>query len=824
MRTKQVGKLPALLFLVMVLNKVALCQGQNDTTTVITQLSVKSYIKQNNGVLFGMNQGIMKIEMLTPTIIHVIYSPAQNLNQYPKPAVLVRKWPDVKWDIQKTPDYLYINTDSLKVAVNMKSVAIAYYNSNDSLVLAEPQSGSKLMIPEIVQGENTWNAMQEFDFTSSEALYGLGQYQKSQYQPVLMNYADHHIHSIQLLNTNTNAVIPFLVSSKGYGILWNNSSGSWFHDSFQKGFWSNVANQIDYYFVYGPKIRNVISGYRELTGKAPMYPKWSYGFIQSRDRYTTEKQVIDVVKKYRNLHIPLDAIVQDWRYWGNDGLKGKKWETQWGNLSEWNSLTFNRERYPTPKQMMDTLHHKYHVHLFISVWPSFGVNTAIYKAMSEHGYLFPTAPWPPNTDIRIYDAFNKNARELYWRGMNEGLFSKGVDGWWLDSTEPDGFPNFYSNKGAMVQFDGHSYTFARYLNAYSLMTTTGVYENQRKTTSEKRVFILTRSSFTGQQRNAAATWSGDIDASWHVLQKQIAAGLNFTLAGIPYWTTDIGGYLVNKNMFPRGAKNEAYRKLFVRWFEYGAFCPLFRVHGANIPREIWAFGKPGSWSYDALVKTDKLRYRLMPYIYSEAWQITHNNSSLMRGLIYDFQDDPQVYDIWDEFMFGPSILVNPVTEPGVSSREVYLPKGANWIDFWSGTSFKGGQTISAPAPIAHIPLYIKSGSIVPMGPILQYATEKPADRIELRIYEGADGHFTLYEDENDNYDYEKGIYSTITFNWHNASKTLIIEKRQGTFPGMLQERTFYVVLVNKNHGTGLAVCNNPDKIIKYKGSQITVKL
>jgi alpha-D-xyloside xylohydrolase len=552
-----------------------------------------------------------------------------------------------------------------------------------------------------------------------------------------------------------------------------------------------------------------------------MYPKWAYGFMQSNYHYKSERQILQVVAAYRKRQLPLDVIIQDWRYWGKGGWRLPK-VSEAVESGYWNSLAFNKKRYPAPKRMIDTLHSKYHCHLVVSIWPQFGNKTKVYKAMKSHGYLYPVGGWGEANFT--YDAFNPGARKLYWKWIDKGLFSKGVDGWWMDSTEPGG----QGTRNETVRFilsTNHNYlgTAARYLNAYSLMDTYGIYKHQRKTSSQKRVFILTRSAFAGQQRNAAATWSGDVAASWNALKRQITAGLNISLAGIPYWTTDIGGFTVSGSRFPGKLKNKVYRELFVRWFEYGAFCPLFRLHGYTANKEIWAFGKPGSGSYKALAKNDKLRYRLLPYIYSQAWQVTHNNAAIMRGLVYDFQQDPKVYDIGDEFMFGPAFLVNPVTNPGISFRNVYLPKGADWISFWSGEAFKGGQAVRAPTPIDHIPLFVRAGSIVPMGPVLQYTSQKAENPMEIRIYQGANGHFTLYEDEGDNYDYEKGTYFTIRFDWNDASKTLTIGKRKGSFPGMIKKRAFHIVLVTKNHGAGLVPAANPDKAVAYDGHKLTVK-
>ena len=443
----------------------------------------------------------------------------------------------------------------------------------------------------------------------------------------------------------------------------------------------------------------------------------------------------------------------------------------------------------------------------ISVWPKFSRKTKNYKELIKKGHVFGYGKRLP-----FYDPFNKEARLIYWDQINKNLFPKGIDAWWLDGTEPI-VPD--TIKRVMNNSLG---TGARYLNAYSLMTCKSVYEGQRKITANKRVFILTRSAYAGQQRYAAASWSGDIDATWQVFKNQISAGLNFCVSGIPYWTTDIGGFFV-KN-YPGGCKNEEYRELFVRWFQYGSFCPIFRVHGTSTPRELWRFGPKAE---KILTEYDNLRYRLMPYIYSLAWQVTSKGYTIMRPLVMDFRGDPRALNIVDQFMFGPAFLVNPVTKQKVETRKLYLPKAAGWYDFWTGKYYSGGKSVEASAPINKMPLYIKAGSIVPMGPFVQYAAEKAANPIELRIYRGADAKFTIYEDENDNYNYEKSIYSTIQINWNEKKHILEIGTRKGSFPGMSKNRKFYIVWISDGHGIGINSTQNPDQVIYYNGKSVKIK-
>jgi len=452
----------------------------------------------------------------------------------------------------------------------------------------------------------------------------------------------------------------------------------------------------------------------------------------------------------------------------------------------------------------------------IDTWPESGLET-----------------WPPNKEypsgVRIYDAYNPEARDIYWNQLNKGIFSLGMDGWWMDSTEPDHF----NWKPADMDTKTYLGSFRKVRNAYPLMTVGGVYDHQRKTTSDKRVFILTRSAFAGQQRYGANTWSGDVTASWDALKKQISAGLNFSLSAIPYWNSDIGGFFLNR--FKKKLNDAEYRELYARWIQFGTFCPMMRSHGADAPREIYQFGKKGDKVYDAIEKYINIRYRLLPYIYAASWDVTANQSSMMRALVMDFPNDKQSLDINDEFMFGKSILVCPVTNSmysknteedfsSVKTRELYLPKGSDWYDFWTGEKYPGGQKLNKESPLDIIPLYIKAGSILPIGPKVQYATEKKWDNIELRVYEGANGEFTLYEDENDNYNYEKGVYATIAFNWDDASKTLTIGARKGEFPGMLKTRTIKVVLVDEKHGNGIEISSSFDKTIVYNGDEQKITL
>ena len=476
-------------------------------------------------------------------------------------------------------------------------------------------------------------------------------------------------------------------------------------------------------------------------------------------------------------------------------------------------FVFNKD-YPDPKAMIDELHRR-DVHLMISVWPFFEKGSATYDEMDKLGYFIDrtivgTDYHPVGT--ALYDAFNPAARKYYWNLMNKALFQIGVDAWWFDTTEPE---TEAREDSILVRNKVAVGSGARYANMYPLMTSAAAYQGQRAASSDKRVFILSRSAFAGSQRNAVTAWSGDVNSDFASFRRQIPAGLNYSLSGLPYWTTDIGGFVSGNPNDP------AYRELFIRWFQYGAFCPVFRVHGTRTTNqnELWSYGADAQ---KILTSFDRLRYELMPYIYSVAWKTTSEGYTPMRPLVMDFRTDTRAQNIGDQFLFGPSILVSPVTEPAAVTRHLYLPQ-AQWFDFWTGKTLEGGNAIDAPAPLERIPLYVRAGSIVPMGPDVEYAAEKPADPIELRVYRGASGSFALYEDENDNYDYEKGVHALIPLQWDQAAGTLTIGDRQGGFPGMLASRTFRVVFVGEGHGTGIGAAAQPDKLVEYSGHAVTVK-
>jgi alpha-D-xyloside xylohydrolase len=474
------------------------------------------------------------------------------------------------------------------------------------------------------------------------------------------------------------------------------------------------------------------------------------------------------------------------------------------------------KNYPDPQRMVDELHRE-NVHLMVSVWPFFRPGSPVYDDMTGKGFFIDktkVAGFHP-AGMALYDAFNPEARKYYWNLMDNALFKIGVDAWWLDTTEPE----TEGREGSIllhskVRMDGAAASGARYANLFPLMTTAAVYQGQRAATDQKRVFILSRSAFAGAQRHAVAVWSGDVNPNWETFRRQIPAGLNYSMAGNPYWTTDIGGFTVANPDDP------AYRELYARWFEFGAFCLIFRAHGTRTTNqnEIWSYGPE---TQKILTRYDQLRYRLMPYIYSVAWKTTSENYTPMRALVMDFLYDPRVWNISDQFLFGPSLLVNPVTEPGATTRHLYLPKG-RWYNFWTGDEVEGGRAIDAPAPLAEMPLFVRAGSIVPMSPVIEYA-EQAEDPIELRIYTGADADFALYQDDGNTYNYEKGEHATVVLHWDDASRTLTAGQRHGRFTGMSASLKFHLVLVGKNHGVAETLTENPDAIFNYTGAAVRWK-
>jgi len=749
---------------------------------------VTKFQQQPDGILFTMGTGSLKVQVCSDSVIHVLYSAAASFPKHEDFVVTKQSWPAAQWTMQTTDEAVTLTTSLLKVIVTRKDGAITYSElSGGSLV----QEASRKLTPEKVNGEDTYRAESMVSiYGSHEALYGLGQHQAG-----VWNYRGE---SVDISQENSNISVPLMLSSKGYGIFWNNTSRSRFNNRFANILYisSEVADVIDYYFLYGPDFDKIVASYRDLTGQAPMFGKWAYGFWQCKNRYKSQDEILGVARKYRDLHIPVDNIVQDWFWWNRKG-----------------EFVFNRN-YPDPRAMVDQLHSE-NFHLMISIWPFFEPGSTNYDYMQNKGWFvdkFKYAKPPYHTNaMAVYDATSPEAREYYWDEVNKGLFSIGLDAWWMDTTEPE---TEGQEDNILLDHKLAAGSGNRYVNVFPLLDTQAVYQGQRSASDKKRVFILSRSAFAGSQRNGVTAWSGDINSDWLSFRRQVPAGLNFALSGIPYWTTDIGGFVFGSPADP------AFRELFIRWFQYGTFNPILRVHGTRHPdeNELWSYGPDAQ---AILVNFDRLRYRMLPYIYSLAWKTTSEAYTPMRPLAMDFRTDARAQNIGDQFMFGPAFLVNPVTDPAATTRQVYLP-GAKWYDFWTGSAIEGGRAINAIAPLDRLPLYVRAGSILPLGPDEEWSTEKVADPIELRIYRGANGDFTLYEDENDSYNYEKGVYATIPLHWDDAARTLTIGDRKGQFPGMLENRTFRVVFVSENHGVGVSPADEADKVVQYSGKQITV--
>ena len=595
----------------------------------------------------------------------------------------------------------------------------------------------------------------------------------------------------------------------------------------QLSIWSEMSPDMDYYFIAGQNLDEVISGYRTLTGKASLYPKWTLGFWQSRERYQSSKDIEDNLKKFRDLKIPVDNIVQDWNYW---------------KLDSWGSHEFEAARYPNPQAMLDSVH-AMNGRFMISVWPKFYDTVKNYKELDAKGWMYHQAI---KDDIHdwlgfrgsFYDAYSDGARKMFWRQMDENLYSKykfGIDAWWMDASEPnvrDCTPMWYRKALSGPTALG---TSTEYFNAYSIVNADAIYNGQRSVNPNQRVFLLTRSGFAGEQRYSTATWSGDIATRWEDMRAQMTAGLNYSMAGLPFWGMDQGGFCVENRYvaaqqeFDKTGKENAdlkeWRELQARWNQFGCFVPLYRTHGQWPTREVWNIAPADHPAYKSIVFYDKLRYRLMPYLYSMAGMVHFKDYTMMRGLVMDFNGDDNIYNIKDQWMFGSALMACPVGEYQKYSRNVYLPKQKGWYDFYTGKHYAGGQTIVADAPYEKIPVFVPEGSILPVGPEMEWSDQKKPELIDLYVYAGKDGSYTLYEDEGTNYNYEKGKYATIDFLYDDAQKTLTIDARKGSFDGMLQKRRFNVVLVSGDNQQGISLAKAPKgKKVKYAGQAVTVKL
>ncbi|MDR1763926.1 MAG: DUF5110 domain-containing protein [Dysgonamonadaceae bacterium] len=696
-----------------------------------------------------------------------------------------------------------VSSPDLSVSIDWISGCVSFLDKAKKPVVSE-KSGTSSIVPATYPSGTTCRVGQTFALSGNEAVYGLGQHQQGG--------LNQRGRKIDLRQRNMEIAIPIAHSSKGYAIFWHNFSPTEYSDSDEGMTFNSVSGQqIDYFFMLGGNADGTIALIRSLTGQVPQLPLWSFGYWQCRERYTSQNQLLDVLNRYRGLQVPLDGIIQDWQYWSED-------------FSHWNSTAWGNPNYPNPQAMIDEIHRK-NAHIAISVWPSFGPETDIYKELKSKNLLLDFETFPAEYGVRVYDAFSAEARNIYWKYLNDNLFRKGIDVWWLDATEPENYEFERSLNGKTA-----AGTFRDAANAFPLVSVGGIYDNQRQTTDHKRVVILTRSAFAGQQRYSTIVWSGDVASSWDVLRKQISAGLNLSLCGIPYWNTDIGGFAPNET-YPEGLRDKAFAELYARWLQFAAFTPMMRSHGTHTPREIYQFGQHGDWAFDAIEKYIRLRYRLLPYIYSSSYEVSSGGGSMLRALFMDYPEDSAVSGIDDEFLFGRSLLAAPVTDSmyvfrysgkavenfnEVKTRKVYLPAGSEWYDFHSEMKYQGGQTIDYPAPIDIFPLFVKAGSIIPFGPDVQYAMEKPWDSLDLKVYAGNDAEFALYEDAGDGYDCERGQFSTIRILWNDRSRSLTIDGRTGNYAEMNPQKTFNISVIGLLSGKA-------EKTAQYSGKKISVK-
>ncbi|UZR99185.1 TIM-barrel domain-containing protein [Chondrinema litorale] len=925
--------------------------------SLMAACSKDSYIMENDQVVVTTSgqdaNPHTRLTVISDGIIKVEASATREFDTE-KSLIATENYKKVDYDVEENDSEVIIKTAKLIVKVSKADGTVSYFDLDNQPIIAEKANGRSFE-PITVDNTNGYTLRQQFDSPEDEALYGLGQHQADE-----INYKGKNE---ELFQYNTKVSIPFIVSTKKYGILWDNYSLTRFgdprpysnintlklynkaekaggltatyHDTktnntcierdeeeidyenlttiskfpdcvdfnnakitwegyiegneeglhrflcyyagytklwidgelqFYKwrtawnpsvakfsvnlkpgekkhiklewipdggvsymglkvltpvdeenqkdlSFYSEMGQDIRYYFVYGDNMDEVISQYRTITGKAQVMPKWSMGFWQSRERYKTQEELLDVLHEFRDRHIPLDNIVLDWSYWP---------ETKWG------SHDFDLNRFPDAKAMVDEVHDN-NAQIMISVWPKFYLETEHFKEFDENGWMYRTAIEDSVKDWigsgyygSFYDAYSEDARKLFWKQINNKLYTKGFDAWWLDATEPD----VLSNASLEYRKDLMNPTAlgpsTKYFNAFALMNAKGIYEGQRALENDERVFILTRSGFAGIQKYGAVTWSGDIGTRWEDMKAQISAGINFAMSGLPYWTMDIGGFCVEKR-YERAQEGSEdlneWRELNTRWFQFGAFAPLFRVHGQYPYREIFNIAPEDHPAYKSILKYNKLRYSLMPYIYSLAGWTYTKDYTIMRGLAMDFTDDAKVYNIGDQFMFGPSIMVAPVYEYKARKRDVYLPASKGWYNGNTGQFLEGGQKIIADAPYEDMPMFIKAGSILPFGPEIEYTTQKPADPITLVVYTGDDATFEIYEDEGTNYNYENGAFTEIPLTWSEAEKTLTIGARKGEFEGMLKDRTFRVVFASKANGVSLYDEKADYKEVKYDGTE-----
>lgn len=926
-----------------------------------------AYQRLQNGVQVRVGEMVKNIIFYGPHVVRVNVNLGRSLAQHPS-LVVVAAPSAPEFSLEKTADALLVRSSGLVIHVEAKSGAVTFRRADGGEILREGAARPSDIKEVTISGAPTYEVTQRFTLKERESLYGLGQYTDP--------YWDYRGQEVYMAQSNIGICIPFLISTERYGIMWDIYSKSIFKDG-PEGmslYGESAPAGVDYYFMAGKTMDDVIKAYRNLTGPAPMFAKSAFGLWMSKERYRTQDELIQVVRNFRKDGFPIDNIVQDWQYWG-EGQWGGEWP------ATWSGMIWDKTRYPDPAGMAKTLHENLHVQLMCSIWPSVGNDTDLARELDRYGLRHEPLHWI-SKKARIYDAYSEKGREIYFKHTKEGLLDVGVDALWMDGTEVEVGNACHGEKNTEEQIKRLGTNamgdYTRYLNTYSLMTTKGVYEGQRAT-SNKRVFTLTRSAFTGQQRYAALSWSGDTSASYRMLREQISGGLNVCMAGQPYWTQDSGGFFVGGNWRAGGKTTPEFNELFARWNQFSIFNPIYRIHGTDIEREPYVFRKLDPEVYDSLLDAAHLRYRLLPYIYSVAWQSTVNGYTMMRGMPMDFPDDPSAHKLDTQFMFGPAFLVHPVVEPllrvpalpaatvptsalttpegrpgiavqyfqgrnfdgaagkvvepkvdqtwsgppltdfppGLSSNNdfstrwkgtitmpeageyeigaegddgvrvwfdnelivddwgehpmrwrykrmtfqkgqrvavniehfqgagerglrlawktpsvmaedakkktegmvsTYLPSG-EWYDFWTNEKLEGGREVKRSCPMDILPLYVRAGSIVPMGPMVKYVGEEPKAPYEIRIYPGADAVFTLYEDDGKTYDYEKGEYSAIALSWDDTARKLTIGKRMGHFSGMAAQRDYRIVLATADTAKGLPLAEAGVKVVNFAGDE-----
>lgn len=809
---------------------------------VATFLSVSCSGSSASGTYtFPLEQGAMQVSFVTPDIVRVQYSADGSFSDNGTIACVGRDAAKMKLHKKVKSDGVHLVSDSLAVVVNPSDGTVSFQdragrvllrsNGKDSyhaekiwLVDTEYDPATR-RVEKTADGEKTvmdvlrqdtigqaWKYEAQFQLNDDEAMYGLGSHME--------DYLNLRGKRMGLIQHNLKAVVPMLTSTAGYGLLFDAGCGMVYDDTHEAMTMQlEAAQTLDYYFMKGANLDRTVAQYRYLTGDVPMQPRYLFGYIQSKERYVDAAELQGVVERYRRNHLPLDVIVQDWMYWP----------------SGWGYIHLDPNRYPDAKALADTIH-KMNTHLMVSIWPnpSYCPEADDFK---NHGwYLGGTA----------YDAYNADARKLYWQYANETFFRHGFDAWWCDCTEPvdadwHKMPEGYGWDSHDERYESSNTALSRLLgaeraNTFSLFHSAGIYENQRATTSQKRVVNLTRSSFAGQQRFATITWNGDTHASWKGFARMIPAGLNFMATGCNYWTVDAGAFFTISNptwfyggSFGWNKDNRGYHEFYLRMLQYAQFLPLFRSHGTNIPREVWNFGQPGDPIYDAIINCINRRYQLLPYTYSLAHEVSFHNYTMSRLLAFDFASDARVLDLKDEFMYGPSLLIHPIVEPMYFDEQgkplnqadrrctTYLPQGASWFDYWTGAAYSGGTEVTTEVSLDHIPVFVRAGSILPMGPVVEYAEQQSSLPLEIHVYPGADAVFQLYDDAGDGYDYEQGAYSIVGLHWNDASRVLTFDARQGSFPNMQPTRPFTVVL----HEPGNSM---KQQTIIYQGTELSVSL